>query len=223
MFFSVNQLVMLTLFLYTSASSFRSRKFSCLCTSNVLFDKCVFCTMSQIYNIEYSNIIRVSWETSTFALKEFTWETSTFALKEFTWITNKLTNISRGGWELLLCATNGCISLFFTNLLTSIESRNESLKHSRRWNCCILDVIMHNFPMKISYRMQTSHPTTSHLYKVFSSMLFPKIYSGFTCLCHEIYRVESVGLKSSSYAWKIMIFANMWNLGQFREKLIFCE
>ena len=153
---------MLTLFLYTSASSFRSRKFSCLCTSNVLFDKCVFCTMSQIYNIEYSNIIRASWETGT------------FALKEFTWITNKLTNISRGGWELLLCATNGCISLFFTNLLTSIESRNESLKHSRRWNCCVLDVIMHNFPMKISYRIQTSHPSTSHLFKVFSSMLFPK-------------------------------------------------
>ena len=44
-----------------------------------------------------------------------------------------------------------------------------------------------------------------------------------TCPCHDIYRVEAVGLKNSNYTWKIMIFANMWNLGQFREKLIFCQ
>ena len=44
-----------------------------------------------------------------------------------------------------------------------------------------------------------------------------------TCPCHKIYRVESVGLKCSNYTWKIMIAANMWNLGQFREKLIFCQ
>ena len=42
-----------------------------------------------------------------------------------------------------------------------------------------------------------------------------------TCPCHKIYRVEAVGLKSSNYTWKIMISANMWNLGQFREKMIF--
>ena len=44
-----------------------------------------------------------------------------------------------------------------------------------------------------------------------------------TCPCHEIYRVEAVSLKNSNYTWKIMVFANMWNLGQFREKLIFCQ
>ena len=44
-----------------------------------------------------------------------------------------------------------------------------------------------------------------------------------TCPCHEIYRVETVGLKSSNYTWKNMIFTNMWNLGQFREELIFCQ
>ena len=37
-----------------------------------------------------------------------------------------------------------------------------------------------------------------------------------TCPCHEIYRGEAVGLKSSNYTWKVMIFVNMWNLGQFR-------
>ena len=41
--------------------------------------------------------------------------------------------------------------------------------------------------------------------------------------CHKIYRVEAVGLKSFNYTWKIMIFANMWNLGQFRKKLIFYQ
>ena len=43
------------------------------------------------------------------------------------------------------------------------------------------------------------------------------------CPWHKMYKVEAVGLKSSNYTWKIMIFANMWNLRQFREKLIFCQ
>ena len=34
--------------------------------------------------------------------------------------------------------------------------------------------------------------------------------------CHEIYREKMVGLKISNYTLKIMIFVNMWNLGQFR-------
>ena len=41
--------------------------------------------------------------------------------------------------------------------------------------------------------------------------------------CHEIYRVEAVGLQNYNYSWKITIFLNMWNLGQFLEKLIFCQ
>ena len=40
--------------------------------------------------------------------------------------------------------------------------------------------------------------------------------------CHKIYRVEAVVLAIVNYALKIMIFVNMWNLGQFRENLIFC-
>ena len=44
-----------------------------------------------------------------------------------------------------------------------------------------------------------------------------------TCPCHEIYRDEAVGLKSRKYTWKITIYVNMWNLGQFQEKLIFCQ
>ena len=41
--------------------------------------------------------------------------------------------------------------------------------------------------------------------------------------CHKIYTVKAVGLKSSNYTLKITIFVNMWNLGQFCEKLIFCQ
>ena len=41
--------------------------------------------------------------------------------------------------------------------------------------------------------------------------------------CHEIYRDESVGLERFKYTLKITIYVNMWNLGQFRENLIFCQ
>ena len=44
-----------------------------------------------------------------------------------------------------------------------------------------------------------------------------------TCPCHEIYRDEAVGRKSCKYTWKITIYVNMWNLGQFHVKLIFCQ
>ena len=44
-----------------------------------------------------------------------------------------------------------------------------------------------------------------------------------TCPCHEIYRGEAVGLKSCKNTWKITIFVKMWNLGQYRENLIFCQ
>ena len=38
-----------------------------------------------------------------------------------------------------------------------------------------------------------------------------------TCPCHEIYRDEAEGLKSCKYTWKITIYVNVWNFGQFRE------
>ena len=44
-----------------------------------------------------------------------------------------------------------------------------------------------------------------------------------TCHCHKIYRDEAVGLKSCKNTWKITIFVKMWNLGQYRENLIFCQ
>ena len=44
-----------------------------------------------------------------------------------------------------------------------------------------------------------------------------------TCPCHEIYRDEAVGLKSCKNTWKITIFVKIWNLGQYRENLIFCQ
>ena len=44
-----------------------------------------------------------------------------------------------------------------------------------------------------------------------------------TCPCNKIYRDKAVGLKSCKYTWKITIFVKMWNLGQYRENLIFCQ
>ena len=44
-----------------------------------------------------------------------------------------------------------------------------------------------------------------------------------TCPCQKIYRDEAVRLKSCKYTWKITIFVKMWNLGQYRENLIFCS
>ena len=44
-----------------------------------------------------------------------------------------------------------------------------------------------------------------------------------TCPCLKSYRDEAVGLKSCKYTWKITIFVKMWNLGQYRENLIFCQ
>ena len=43
------------------------------------------------------------------------------------------------------------------------------------------------------------------------------------CPCHKIYRDEEVGLKSCRYTWKITTSVKMWNLGQYRENLIFCQ
>ena len=42
-----------------------------------------------------------------------------------------------------------------------------------------------------------------------------------TCPCHKIHRDEAVGLKSCKNTWKITMFVKMWNLGQYRENLIF--
>ena len=44
-----------------------------------------------------------------------------------------------------------------------------------------------------------------------------------TCPCHEIYRDESVGLKSCKYTLKITIYVNMWSFGQFCENFILCQ
>ena len=44
-----------------------------------------------------------------------------------------------------------------------------------------------------------------------------------TCPFHEIYRDEAVGLKSCKNTWKITIFVKMWNFGQNRENLKFCQ
>ena len=43
-----------------------------------------------------------------------------------------------------------------------------------------------------------------------------------TCPCRKIYKEEAVGLSMFNNTFKITIFVSMWNLGPFRENLIFC-
>ena len=61
----------------------------------------------------------------------------------------------------------------------------------------------------------TNHLTAHNLQNW--KRLFP------TCPCHKIYRGEADSLKSCKYTWKSTIFEKMWNLGQYRENLIFCQ
>ena len=67
-----------------------------------------------------------------------------------------------------------------------------------------------------SWRFQYESSLTAHNWQKWKRVFL-------TCLCHEIYRDEAVGLKSYNYTLKITIFVNMWNLGQFLENLIFCQ
>ena len=91
----------------------------------------------------------------------------------------------------------------------------------------ILEVVWRDFWAILFWKQQalytqpcTLSAITSHL-TAHNWQKWKRVF--LTCPCHEIYRVQAVGLKSSNYAWKNMIFANMWNLGQFREKFIFCQ
>ena len=72
--------------------------------------------------------------------------------------------------------------------------------------------------LKIGRSTPTSIQLTAHNWQKWTRV-FP------TCPCHEIYRDEAAGLKSCKYrpTWKITIFVKMWNLGQYRENLIFCQ
>ena len=68
-----------------------------------------------------------------------------------------------------------------------------------------------------------SHIFKKKLKNIFNGWQLAKMKRVFlTCPCHKIYRDEAVGLKSCKNTWKITIFVKMWNLGQYRENLIFC-
>ena len=68
---------------------------------------------------------------------------------------------------------------------------------------------------KISIK-QTNKKLTAHNWQKWKRVFL-------TCPCHEIYRYEAVGLKSCKCTWQTTIHINMWNFGQFRENLIFCQ
>ena len=85
--------------------------------------------------------------------------------------------------------------------LTWNECKNHVLKCKFE---CKNHVLKCKFILPMPFKLLTAHKLAK------MKRTFP------TCHCHEIYREEEVGLKSSNYTFKITIFVNMWNLGQFR-------
>ena len=84
--------------------------------------------------------------------------------------------------------------LFWLVIITNVDSTQEIIQ-TAYWKLCTL---------------------TAHNWQKWKRVFL-------TCPCHEIYRDEAVGLKSCKNTWKITIFVKMWNLGQYRENLIFCQ
>ena len=95
------------------------------------------------------------------------------------------------------------------------------LKEEAYFGCTFWDWLHNNTNTKQITRSNNmmgieSNTKTAHNWQKWKSRFL-------TCPCHKIYREEAVGLKSYNYTLKITIFVNMWNLGQFRENLIFCQ
>ena len=128
--------------------------------------------------------------------------------------TKKL-NFSQLVWTLQDSNSRFCFKEFLHLRHSSFALVRESCRaESRLWQRLIFNVT------------QTSNvsPQISVNYISLTAHNWQKWKRAFlTCPCHEIYRDEAVGLKSCRYTFKITIFVNMWNLGQFRENLIFCQ
>ena len=73
--------------------------------------------------------------------------------------------------------------------------------------------------MKLVYDQINVHKWYIHL--IFNGSQLAKLKKSIPDM--SLPRDEAVGLKSCNYALKDTIYVNMWNLGQFRENLIFCQ
>ena len=82
--------------------------------------------------------------------------------------------------------------------------------------CCYM--LLPENSLYLDHRMSKLklHPLTAHNWQKWKRVFL-------TCPCHKFFRNEAVGQKSCKNTWKITIFVKMWNLGQYRENLIFCQ
>ena len=121
--------------------------------------------------------------------------------------------------NLTFFETKNC---FCTACLKSLATTTTKLTQVFALVAKILPILLHIqknpciIYLFIATILMTHYNLSAHNWQTWKRVFLP-------CPYHKIYRVEAVGLKSSNYTWKIMIFANMWNLGQFREKLIFFQ
>ena len=74
-----------------------------------------------------------------------------------------------------------------------------------------------------SWTLAKGHFQAYYNWSWFNGSLLAKLKVFLSCYRHEINMVEAVGLKHYNYTWQITIFVKMWNLGQFHEKLIYCQ
>ena len=127
--------------------------------------------------------------------------------------------ISPGNWLLfpvwgknVLChrALRAWQLYWFPYLMLEISSSKMHISANRTQFSCIVSIKL----LKASKSLGSI--LTAHNWQNWKRVFL-------TCPCHEIYKDEAVGLNSCKYTWKITIYVNMWNLGQFRESLIFCQ
>ena len=102
-----------------------------------------------------------------------------------------------------------CVGMYETDTFVAciVNVRPETKIYKDYCNFWILFTTVKNWQLLIS-------KLTAHNWQKWKRVFL-------TCPCHKIYRGEAVGLKICKYTWKITIYVNMWNLGQFCEILIF--
>ena len=123
------------------------------------------------------------------------------------WCTDRQLKLTVNNVSLSKYALKCYRPLFHTFMVIACNQSVGIIWQSLPWH------ILSSFKFKV---IQLSSWLTAHNWQKWKRVFL-------TCLCHEIYRDEAVGLKSCKYTWKITIFLKMWNLGQYLENLIFCQ
>ena len=126
-------------------------------------------------------------------------------------------------WPLTPCLLRSHVWLY-PRIIVSKSHDNTSMHVDTVINFAKYHIHTHTYTYYIhthTYYVQNEWSHSLLLNSVQARQKWKRVF--LACHCHEIDRDEAVGLKSCKYTWKITIYVNMCNLGQFRESLIFCR